>query len=455
MIPRTLVPTDVRPLTKEDSKKPPRRLTTYMDDRTVVPSELSDAPPLDGKTNIPEHLPLGVLVDRTLVARGMPAKPFEDFGPITEHIPIAILDSRVVVPAFVEPPEQREIDKFDQPPQMTAALRELVEPDVFNTGEANLLVESEDKRSAKEDFLTRAFSIGFHVAFIIFLISLPKLFPPHVPTRDEIELASKELGVVYLPSDVNAVSRTPTPPAPKISSKTLNRVAPPRPESHMAELPPPGNPEKPISDLPAAPTPRPNATPPPGTIASNAPVVPSAVLPVQPSVQPKPGLNLGLPNASPGKMMDNQIQDAINHSGGSGVYTGGGIPSGAGRGGGQGPIGGAGMSILTDTEGVSFDSYMTQLHAIVMKNWIAVMPESYYMGERGIVVITFHINRDGTIYVTEPILERTSGKEALDRAVMAAIHTSVPLPPLPSQFKGPFIELRAAFYYNIKPGSEQ
>ena len=66
MIPRTLVPTDVRPFTDNGDKKPPRRLTTYMDDRTVVPSDLSDAPPLTGKTTIPEHLPLDVLIERSL-----------------------------------------------------------------------------------------------------------------------------------------------------------------------------------------------------------------------------------------------------------------------------------------------------------------------------------------------------------------------------------------------------
>ena len=116
MIPRTLVPTDVRPGTAEDAKKRGKRITTYMDDRTVVPSELSDAPPLTGETNIPEHLPLGVLVDRTLVGRGMAATPFPDFGPINERsFPIDVLDTRVVVPAWVERPEQREIDKFDQP----------------------------------------------------------------------------------------------------------------------------------------------------------------------------------------------------------------------------------------------------------------------------------------------------------------------------------------------------
>src|SRR6202161_4740131 len=140
MIPRTLVPTDVRPVTENGDRKPPRRLSTYMDDRTVVPSELSDhAAPLDGKTTIPSHLPLGVLVDRTLVSRSMPAKPFEAFGPISDYPALDILDSRVEVAAYVELPEQRDIDKFCKHAQMTAQLRELVKPDMFNTGEAILL----------------------------------------------------------------------------------------------------------------------------------------------------------------------------------------------------------------------------------------------------------------------------------------------------------------------------
>jgi len=461
MMRRTLVPTDVHPITDEGNKKPPRRLSTYMDDRTVVPSELSDsAAPLDGKTTIPAHLPLGVLVERTLVSRSMPAKAFESFGPITEYPSLDILDSRVVVPAYVEPPEQREIDRFDKPPQMTAELRELVEPDIFNTGEANLLVEAEEKRDAKEDLLTRALSIVFHIGFIIFLIFLPKIFPPHVPTRDEIELASKELGVVYLPSDVPSLSKAPaSEPGPKvrISPKTLNRAAPPRPESHAIEAPPASSPQKTPTDLPSAPVPRTSTNPASSQPPPEAPAPSRLLLPTEPTAHPKPGLNLNLPSSSPGKQMQDQIQDAIRRPGGVTYGDGGsGISGGTGRGGGgHGPGAGSGMTILTDTEGVDFNSYMRRLHDIVMKNWSAVLPESFYMGDKGVVVITFHIDRDGSIHVTEPLLERTSGKEALDRAVMAAIHSSVPFEPLPTEFKGPFIELRAAFYYNLQPGSEQ
>jgi TonB family protein len=462
MIPRTLVPTDVRPLTEEEAKRPSRRLTTYMDDRTVVPSELTDgAVPLDGKTTIPSHLPLGVLVDRTLVSRSMPAKQFEGFGPITEYPALDILDSRIVVPAYVEPPEQREIDKFDKPPQMTAQLRELVEPDMFNTGEANLLVEPEEKRDAKEDLITRALSIAFHIAAIIFVIFLPKIFPPHIPTAEEAIQAGKSLGVVYLPSDAGSLSKAPaSEPAPKvrINPKTLNKVAPPRAESHAIEAPPAASPERPPSDLPSAPTPRvsTNTAPSEPVPATENPPPSKLLLPSEPTSQPRTGLNLGLPSGTPGKQMQDQIQDAIKRSPGGTTYGGDStIQGGNGRGGGgHGPGAGTGMQILTDTQGVDFDSYMRRLHDIVQKNWGAVLPESFYMGDKGIVVITFYIDRNGAIHVTDPVLERTSGKEALDRAVFAAIRTSVPFEPLPSQFPGPNIQIRAAFYYNIQPGSQ-
>jgi hypothetical protein len=198
MIPRTLVPTDVRPLAPGAEKKNGHRLTTYMDDRTVVPSELSDAAPLDGKTTIPSHLPLGVLVDRTLVPRGMAVKPYESTRPLSESVPLAILDSRVVVPAYVEPTVAGERKDFERTPQMTAQLREVIEPDIFMTGDANLLMEPEPGRDTKSNVFTKFGSVLVHIGLIIFIIFIPRLFPPHVPTTTEIELARNQLGLTYI-----------------------------------------------------------------------------------------------------------------------------------------------------------------------------------------------------------------------------------------------------------------
>ncbi len=205
MIPRILVPVDVRPVNKDEVRKAPSRTTTYMDDRTVVPSGLSDAPPLDGKTTIPSHLPLGVLVNRTLVERGMAIKPIERLQHISP-VTLEILDSRTVVPAFVEPLTAEELKTPEHAPEMTAELREIVEPDIFNTGDANLLIEPEDKRDPKSDLVTRVLSILAHVAVIAFLIFVPKLFPP--PTVEDIGGKQLDTKWIYSPPS------TPEPAAP-------------------------------------------------------------------------------------------------------------------------------------------------------------------------------------------------------------------------------------------------
>jgi len=440
MIPRTLVPVNVRPVRPDEAKNRGHRLETYMDDRTVVPSGLSDAPPLDGKTNIPAHLPLGVLVDRTLVPRGMPAVPIERLRPIYESVPIAVLDSRVVVPAYVEPADAEEQLEFEHTPEMTDQLREVIEPDIFITGDANLLMEAKDKRDPKWDLLTRVMSVLVHIGLIIFLIFTPKIFPSHPPTQDEIDLARKQLQWIYSPPEL---PKTAPPPSPKlhITAKTLSKISP-KIEQPVAPAPPRASPEKPPTDLPEAPRPQ-VVVPQPTQPAQPTPSQLEPVEPVRPN--PQSHLNLHLNDDSPGKQIEDQIQDAIRHPGPSGgVYSGG--PVGPGRG---GPGMGEAYQILSDTQGVDFSNYIQRLLATLKRNWDYVMPESAQMGDRGLTATTFKIRPDGSVVPPDPILERTSGKEPLDNAAMSAIHASNPFEPLPSQFHGPYLELRIWFDYNI------
>ena len=458
MIPRILVPTDVRPLSAEDAAKlkPATRFDTYLDERKVVPPGLSEAPPLNGNTTIPSHFPLGVLIERSLVPRSIQPKPF-DLKPLSEYVPVSMMDSRVVVPVFVEAPEPAEIARFNKPQIMTAALREVIQPDIFTTGDANLLIEPEAKKDAKWDAITRAASVVVHIGLIIFIIFIPKMFPPHIPTTKEIEMASKSLGITYISPD-DIPSLPPGPPGPKvrINNKVLNKLAPPRPESH-APIAPPSivNPEQPKPELPSAPVPRESANPPVSIPVQPNPT-PSQVLPVpQPS---QPGhLNLSIPNSSPGKAIQNQIQSAIQEKGGGTVYVpGAGGGGGGGGGGGRGGRGGVqgmqpGVQILSDTQGVDFNSYIQRLLATVKRNWYTVMPESALMGDRGIVMLTFKIKRDGIVPQPDPNLERTSGKQPLDSAALSSIRMSSPFEPLPPQFKGDFIELRFIYFYNIPP----
>jgi outer membrane biosynthesis protein TonB len=449
MISRTLVPVDVRPPSPDDLKKTARRTTTYMDDRTVVPTELSDAPPLDGKSTIPSYLPLGVLVDRTLVPRGMPAKPLEKLQEAAQYHSIAILDSRVVVPAYVEPATRGEMRHFERlPHEMTPALREVVAPDVFITGDANLLIAPTTKRDTKNDAIIRTISVIVHIGLVIFIIFLPKIFPYHPPTQDEIDLARNQLSFVYSPPEVS----TPAlPPGPKIriDRKTLNKVAPPVLAPAAPNPPVQTPPERPAPELPSAPTPRVAVNPAPSQ--TPPPLEPSHIEPIKPPT-PTPGrLNLDLPPTSPNKALDDQLRDAINRQGRGSVYTapGGNIPQGGGGGGRGGPGMQPGVSMLTPTEGVDFSSYLQRLVESVRRNWYAVMPESARMGEKGIVTITFHVYRDGSVRLPDPSLERTSGREPLDAAALSSIRTSSPFEPLPSQFKADYIELRFGFFYNI------
>jgi outer membrane biosynthesis protein TonB len=447
MISRTVVPADVRPPSPDEIRRPARRTTTYMDERTVVPPELSDgAVPLNGKTSIPDYLPLGVLVDRTLVPRGMPAKPIERAKNGDAPASIAVLDERVVVPAYVEPAIEEDWKELAKPFEMTSSLREVVEPDIFTTGDANLLVAAEPKRNLKTDTTVRIMSVILHIALVIFLISIPKIFPPHVPTQEELDLARKQLSFVYLPPEVSK----PAPPTPRIriDPRILNKVAPPVEKPRFVappEMQPKTQPERPTPELPASPTPHVAVKPPVEAKPAEKPA-PSQLEPVTPA-KPQPNrFNFNLPNQS----LRDQLQDAINNRGSGPTYTapGGGLPRGGGSGV-RGPGMQPGVSILTPTEGVDFSSYIQRLLATVRRNWYAVMPESALMGEKGIVMITFHIKRDGSVPMPDPVLERTSGEEPLDGAAMSAIRTSSPFEPLPPQFKGPDIQLRFIFFYNL------
>jgi TonB family protein len=77
------------------------------------------------------------------------------------------------------------------------------------------------------------------------------------------------------------------------------------------------------------------------------------------------------------------------------------------------------------------------------------MPPSVELGDRGIVVLTFRIMRDGSVPSVEPIIRANSGKEPLDRAAVSSVRASTPFEQLPAQFTGPYIELRYTYLYNI------
>lgn len=106
-----------------------------------------------------------------------------------------------------------------------------------------------------------------------------------------------------------------------------------------------------------------------------------------------------------------------------------------------------GVSILTPTQGVDFTSYIQRLLSSVRHNWYSAMPDEARNGAKGIVSVLFHIDSLGVI--NRPAIERGSRVDALDKAALDAITATSPFEPLPTKFRGPNIELRMIFFYNV------
>ena len=106
------------------------------------------------------------------------------------------------------------------------------------------------------------------------------------------------------------------------------------------------------------------------------------------------------------------------------------------------------VELQSDPMGADFKPYLTRILAIVRANWRHVIPESARLGTlRGRTVLEFVINRDGKI--PKLVTAQSSGIEPLDRAAIAGLSMSDPLPPLPSDFKGMQVRLAFSFAYNM------
>jgi TonB family protein len=107
------------------------------------------------------------------------------------------------------------------------------------------------------------------------------------------------------------------------------------------------------------------------------------------------------------------------------------------------------MEILSDTQGVDFGPYLQRILEDVRQNWYRLIPESAEI-KKGKLAIEFAIMKDG--HVQGLVVKTSSGDVALDRPAYGSITASDPFPPLPSNFTGPYLELRFRFYYNPDKG---
>jgi hypothetical protein len=438
MIPRFLVPPGSRPPVREEAST--RRRPTNLDERTLIPAMMPLAP-LQERSNIPASLPLDAIAARVVVPRDVQPEAYAPREESTLPAQPSEMDERIAVPVNAAPPLI-----FAAPEKLPL---DMVEADVFMTGEVNLLA-SEDKKtaSAAGDLVTRVSSVLIHILIVMFLIFEPKIFPPHLSAEQQ-EIQRRQISILVPPGaleDLKPSPRPRVPPAPpvKVDPRVLREIAPPEP-------PPAPKIEQPAKELPSAPAPQPSAShPQPQT---DAPPVkldepkPAPKLETPETLKPQRGLIL--PKGSERYSLQDSMRAAQKMSaptaiGGGGQLPGSGIPSQ----GGQGSAFGA-LTMLTPTEGVDFSNYLQRVYVTVKQNWYAVMPESVRLGDKGMVVLRFKIMKNGSVPADDPLRMRGSGKEPLDRAAVSSIRASNPFEPLPRAFSGPYIELQFTYLYNL------
>src|SRR5215472_16692020 len=189
MISRFLVPVGARPPARDAVTQ--RRRPTTMDERTLVPAMLPIVP-LNGQSTIPSDLPLESIAARVVVPRDVKREAYAVQEDLSAPLQPTDLDARITVPAGAAPPAV--IEPLTLPPPI-----DLVGPDIFMTGEVQLVVPEQKEEGPNWQLITRISSVVLHVLLVGVILMLPKWFPYRPPTQEEIELARNQFKVLLPP----------------------------------------------------------------------------------------------------------------------------------------------------------------------------------------------------------------------------------------------------------------
>src|ERR1700692_1219887 len=280
MIERTLVPRDARLPAKEELAASARRRPTTMDERTLVPAMLPIVT-LNGHSNIPTNLPLQSIAARVVVPRDIQREAYSVVEDVSIPLQVTEMDQRIAVPQNSAPP-QADVT-------LPVVDTDLVDPDIFTTGEAHLMVSPPSPEKSRADLITRISSVVLHVALIAAILLQARLFPKHEPTAEEVDIARKQLTLLLPPGAFGSSKPSSRPgrrrPEGKGDPRVMRRAAPPVVEPTPAPTPAPV-PAKPLKELPSAPIPQKNAVAPEPQTTAPAPKVDT----------PRPGLKLETPD---------------------------------------------------------------------------------------------------------------------------------------------------------------
>lgn len=280
-------------------------------------------------------------------------------------------------------------------------------------------------------------AILLHVVLLSAITWIPKYVlkvPPVIDPFDAIK-QRKDLSYLDLPPDaLKALQpKVIVKPVPQrethIDRKTL--------EDLQKQAPPPPEPVK---------QPEAQQTPAPQNPVAPVPKSQSAVEAPQPAAVPaRPNFAMGSQN--PADQLRQAMRGASSGPGAGSTE----MPSGSGLSRHPG-AGAGGVQILSDTQGVDFNSWIHRWYVETEHTWDPLIPDEVNAPilKQGAVQIRFKVLPNGRIMEGSMVLEGRSGDTGLDRAAWGAL-TGSNYPPLPHEFHGPYLELRALFLYNERP----
>lgn len=342
---------------------------------------------------------------------------------------------------MTEPEESSQLDLFAP---ASVGTSHLLSPD----DALHLLLEAQDELQAARRREALWISIAVHALLILLLFNLgyitsllPKRAPIAVLTPNDV-LHQKDLTYLELPpdqlkqlkppdtnviSDKNRISASMHPDQKLL--KQMRDSRPPEPQGQQQPQPPP---------------PQPQGQQQQAQQGQQQPQITQQEAPPQDAkLQPpvaKPSFKIG---GTAGSMLDQATRNVAENRGGFGGSYGdfGRAQPGGGR-----EV--AGAEILSDTMGVDFGPYLQRVKHAVEQNWYAVIPEIAKppLLKQGKVVIDFVILKDGRVAGMR--VAGPSGEASFDRAAWSGISASNPFPPLPTEFKGEYLQLRFHFFYN-------
>jgi TonB family protein len=311
-------------------------------------------------------------------------------------------------------------------------------------------------------------SIAFHVVVIVLWVTLPDTIlnhygPPPMPdVRKSIKIYAPRMfeltqkdpndGKVTHELDVRSMhsggrAQAPRQLRPSPPPGPIARAAPPAPPT-IIEAPKPELPkiEPPKIDVPALPAIRAEAPKPVqaaekpklmfedvGAGPAKAAAKSDRTIPLPKDVIPDPLRKPSAPTGGGGAIVGDIGDSSVMSPNSMHAPSSGDIKSN--------------LQLLSDPKGVDFKPYMVQVLMAVRRNWLAIIPDSARAGRRGRVIVQFAIDRTGS--VPKVVIAEGAGTTEFDRAAVAAISQSVPLPPLPADYKGDQIRLQFAFSYNM------